>query len=240
MLPAKRARILEQLSGDALVLDVGGWADPFERADWVLDLLPYETRGLYAHPSQDPGERGAERFTADTWVCRDICDHEPWPFDDDQFDFAICSHTLEDVRDPVRVCSELNRVAKAGYLEVPSREEEQSRGVHGPWVGWSHHRWICDVDANGISFVAKPHLLHYADGLSFPAGFAESLADAERVAALFWQGEFGYGERIFMDGGELEEYLGAPVRSRGSWSGNERSETRPGGLRRLRSWLLRS
>jgi ubiquinone/menaquinone biosynthesis C-methylase UbiE len=45
-----------------------------------------------------------EGFTRDTWVQRDICDHEPWPFEDRQFDFVVCSHTLEDVRDPVWVC----------------------------------------------------------------------------------------------------------------------------------------
>ena len=216
-----------------LVLDVGGWADPFERADWVLDLMPYETRGLYAHPSADPGA-GPERFSTETWVCRDICDREPWPFADDQFEFAICSHTLEDVRDPVWVCSELVRVARAGYIEVPSREEEQSRGVHGPWVGWSHHRWICDVGDGEIGFVAKPHLIHYMEGKSFPEGFADSLGDIERVSYLFWEGSFEFGERIFTEPAELESYLEAPVRSRGSWSTGRRQPGRHGGWRR---WL---
>ncbi len=59
---------------------------------------------------------------------RDICDHEPYPFGDQEFDFVICSQTLEDVRDPIWVCSEINRIGKAGYIEVPSRLEEQSWG----------------------------------------------------------------------------------------------------------------
>src|SRR5436853_6676304 len=46
---AMRAASLERLEreiaeGD-LVLDVGGWIQPFTRADWVIDLMPYETRG---------------------------------------------------------------------------------------------------------------------------------------------------------------------------------------------------
>src|SRR3954449_10993879 len=102
------------LPDDALVLDVGGWAKPFPRADWVLDLMPYETRGLYGTLEPD-----AERFGPDTWVTLDMCAHMPWPFADAQFDFAICSHTLEDIRDPIWVCSELARVARAGYIEVP-------------------------------------------------------------------------------------------------------------------------
>jgi hypothetical protein len=40
-----------------VVLDVGGWGRPFTRADWVLDLMPYETRGLYGRDGT-----GEERF----------------------------------------------------------------------------------------------------------------------------------------------------------------------------------
>src|SRR5215212_2730078 len=118
------------LDAEAVVLDVGGWASPLARADWVIDLMPHETRGLYGE--SDPAR---ERFSGERWVERDICARDPWPFADGQFDFAVCSHTLEDVRDPVWVCSELARVARAGYVEVPSRLEEQAFGVHGPWVG---------------------------------------------------------------------------------------------------------
>src|SRR5258708_18990361 len=101
MLARSRKRILEQLGDTDLVLDVGGGASPFARADWVIDLLAYEERGLYG-PEPDPP---AERFTPATWVQRDICAREPWPFADGQFDFSVCSHTLEDVRDPVFACS---------------------------------------------------------------------------------------------------------------------------------------
>ena len=72
--------------------------------------MPYETRGLYGRDGPD----GPERFSADTWVQRDICDREPYPFEDEQFDFVVCSHTLEDVRDPIWVCDEMVRVAKRG------------------------------------------------------------------------------------------------------------------------------
>src|SRR3954468_14104941 len=122
MLERSRQAIEDRLGEEDVVLDVGGWAKPFSRADWVIDLMPYETRGLYGYDK----ESAEERFTADTWALHDICAHVPWPFADNQFDFAICSHTLEDIRDPVWVCSELQRVARAGYIEVPSRLEEQT------------------------------------------------------------------------------------------------------------------
>ena len=207
MLPASAERILNELAEDDLVLDVGGWAVPFARANWVIDLMPHESRGAYG-PMQ--GE-GGERFSAETWVARDICAAEPWPFEDQQFDFAICSQTLEDVRDPVRVCAELNRVARAGYLEVPSRLEEQAACVHGSWVGYSHHHWLCDVGRDRIDFVFKSHAIHGREEFHFPAGFADSLTPEERVQRLWWEGGFGYAERILIDTEEHDRYLSSFV-----------------------------
>ncbi len=202
MLAASADRISALLEPGDLVLDVGGWAKPFPRADWVLDLMPYETRGAYGEPSSEP-----ERFSNSTWIVRDICDREPWPFADGQFDFAICSHTLEDVRDPVWVCSELNRVARAGYIEVPSRLEEQAWGVAGEWVGWSHHHWLCDVGDGEITFVLKPHVIHGFPRYYLEAPIASVLAPDERVATLFWEGSFGFRERVFFVHDELDDYL---------------------------------
>jgi hypothetical protein len=199
--PNAAARILELVSDDDQLLDVGAGANPFPRADWVIDLMPYAERGVYGLPP-DPE---SERFNADTWVQRDICDREPWPFADGQFAFSLCSHTLEDVRDPVFVCSELIRVSRAGYIEVPSRLEEQSLGVNGPWAGWSHHRWLVDVDERGLTFVFKPGVLHAK--FNFPAGFAAALRPEERVQHLFWRERFSYRERIFTAAAELDAYL---------------------------------
>src|SRR5918994_587245 len=103
---------------------------------------PTRPGGIY-HYDRDAAD---ERFSTQTWVQRDVCDRKPWPWPEDHFDFANCSHTLEDLRDPVWVCSELSRVAKAGYVEVPSRLEEQAWGVIGDHVGWSHHRWLVDIE----------------------------------------------------------------------------------------------
>jgi hypothetical protein len=204
MLDASAKRIGELLDDEAVVLDVGGWAKPYPRADWVLDLMPYDTRGLYGKAS---GE--AERFTVETWIERDVCDREPWPFEDGSIDFAICSHTLEDVRDPVWVCSELTRVATSGYIEVPSRLEEQSYGIQGPWVGWSHHHWLTEETDGGIEFVLKPHLLQGTEGVSFATELGAVIAPDERVVRLFWEGGFTYG--IFYEPEELEAWLREPI-----------------------------
>lgn len=229
MLASSSSEILNRLSTTDLVLDVGGWAKPFPRADWVLDFLPYETRGLYGYEPSD-----ADRFSSESWTQRDICDHVPWPFDNHQFDFAICSHTLEDVRDPVWVCNELIRVAKAGYIEVPSRLEEQTYGVHGPWVGWSHHHWFIDVTPDRIDFVFKSHAVHAWRNAQLPAQFCDSLLPAQRVQMLWWDGGFDAAERIFVSREETERYLVGFVESH-----SEVGRQRRGG-RRLRGGLRRA
>lgn len=184
------------------MLDVGGYIKPLARADWVIDVMPYEGHGPHGREGSGP-----ERFTRDTWVQRDICLHERWPFDDDQFDFVVCSHTLEDVRDPVWVCAELIRVARAGYIEVPSRLEEQSYGFQGPWAGWGHHHWLVDVSDGHIEFVFKHHVLHNRRSDHFPAGFRDSLREELRVQQLWWEGSFSFGERLILSPWGLDNYL---------------------------------
>jgi hypothetical protein len=238
MLEASAKRIRDTLDDGALVLDIGGWGKPFTRADWVVDQMPYETRGLYGRDGDDD-----ERFTADTWVQRDICDRDPFPFADDQFDFVICSHTLEDIRDPIWVCAEINRVGKAGYIEVPSRLEEQTLGVHGPWVGWSHHRWLVDVGPGRIEFSFKPHLLHGRATDHFPPGFNLQLTEEERVETFWWTGSFDYVERMFIDDPkELDDYLADYVTTNGrGWKPPAPPlSRRVGGLAREAARRLRS
>jgi hypothetical protein len=202
VLEASATRILERLDDSALVLDVGGAGRPFARADWVLDLIPYEARGQLGWQ----GDRAHERFGPSTWVMRDICERSPWPFADRQFDFAVCSHTLEDVRDPVWVASELQRVARAGYIEVPALKEELTYGIQGPWVGWGHHHWLVIVEGGGIEFIFKHHVVN-RPGSHRPAGSADSLAPEQRVQTLWWDGAFGARERFMLTAPELDSFL---------------------------------
>jgi hypothetical protein len=235
MLEASAERILERVGADDVVLDVGAWAAPFARADWVIDLMPYDTRGLYGEA--DPAR---ERFDARSWIVRDICDREPFPFADDELDFAICSHTLEDVRDPVWVCAELQRVARAGYIEVPSRLEEQSYGVHGPWVGWSHHRWLIDVGEAGLEFVFKSHAVHGPARFRFPAGFAQTFSPDERVQTFFWERAFTATERIFHEPEDHDAYLADFVAEHGTLVARrlgQEPRDRPGLRERVRRLL---
>ncbi len=216
MLEQSASSISKRVGDDALVLDVGGGARPFPRADWVIDALPYDGRGQLGWD----GDRVGERFGRDTWVQRDICDREPWPFSDRQFEFVVCSHTLEDVRDPVWVCAELQRVASGGYIEVPALREELTYGIQGPWVGWGHHRWLVIVDTEQVEFVFKHHVVN-RDGSHLPEGAMDGVPPDERVQTLWWEGGFDAIERLMSTAEELDGFLedavGPPDRGRRWW-----------------------
>ena len=199
MFEVNEQKILSELKPSDLVLDIGGWACPFNRANWVMDAEPYETRGYYRTYGMVSSQGGnREWFTRDTWVQRDICSKEPFPFADKYFDFVICSHVLEDIRDPLWVCSEMIRVAKRGYIEVPSREWESCRGVERKkMVGCSHHRWLIDIESDRITFLMKLYVIQSHWRFSLPVSHFKQMPPAKKVQGLWWESSnnFEFQER---------------------------------------------
>lgn len=229
MLQQNSDRIMMMLQPTDVVLDIGGWAHPFNRANYIMDCQPYETRGYYNRTFMRfnplPSIGGTvECFTKDRWIERDICNHEPFPFADKSLDFVICSHTLEDIRDPIWVCSEMVRIAKAGYIEIPSRLSESCRGLEPGITGTSHHRWLIDIDQDRseITFLMKYHTIHRWR-CSLPPSVLRRLSPEQRVSWLFWNDRFTFRERfIYGDQAqvtELESFVDS-VRPYSRWRKN--------------------
>jgi ubiquinone/menaquinone biosynthesis C-methylase UbiE len=123
-----------------------------------------------------------ERFSRETWIQHDICSRHPWPFPNKAFDFVTCSHMREDIRDPTWVCKEMMRVAKRGYLEVPSIDAELSRGVESRHrAGYQHHHWIIEMDDDRLVFQLKLHFLMGRWRFHLPTTFGAALSDQQRV-----------------------------------------------------------
>jgi len=209
MLQKHSALILGRLKSSDVVLDIGGWGHPFNRANWVMDSMPYESRGYYnrtfAKRNPIPPIGGTvEHFTRDTWIERDACEKTPLPFADKQIDYVICSHTLEDIRDPLWVCSEMIRVAKAGYIEVPSRKWETCRGSEPGIAGLSHHRWLIDIADDSVRFIPKFHRIHNWR-YSLPVSVLRRMTEEQSVQWLFWTDSFRFSEAVLHADAQLEE-----------------------------------
>ncbi len=204
ILRSNLSRVRAIAASSARVLDVGGWYQPFNLATHVIDLGSFDSRHTGA--ALDPED--PERFSAQTWAVQDVC-VAPWPYPDKYFDFVFCSNLLEDVRDPLAVCRELVRVAKAGYVETPSRLREiyakerfaalKFLVARVPEVGFCHHRWFVELEDNRLKFTAKTAALtERGDYYLTRSDVGRKLTAEESGLGLFWTDEFS-AEEVFAD-----------------------------------------
>jgi len=125
-----------------LVLEVGSGGNPFPRSNVLLDA--YEVTR----------ERHYQPLIADRPIVLGMV--EDMPFRDDAFDFVIACHVLEHSTDIAAALRELQRVARAGYIECPDaflerinpykdhRYEVTERG--GDLVTRRKYSWIRDPE----------------------------------------------------------------------------------------------
>ena len=85
---------------DWSVLDLGCGADGIQLANAYAD---YEDR--------------TQSYPNNRFVKTDACNT---PFEDKEFDFVFAIHLLEHIPNPSDICSELMRIGKRGYIEVPT------------------------------------------------------------------------------------------------------------------------
>lgn len=133
------------LPADAKVLEIGPGFVPFPRATMFVD---------YKDLPNIPADK---KISVDLSV-------DPLPFADKSFDFVYCRHVLEDMYNPFLLLREMERVAKAGYIETPSPIAEMGRGVDGaspPFRGYHHHRFVIWVHEGELRFVSKYPIVEY-------------------------------------------------------------------------------
>lgn len=98
-------RLHVPIEPSALCLEVGSGGNPYFRSNVLLDAY------------LDTRQRHHEALIVDRPMV--IGKVENLPFKDKAFDFVIASHVLEHSCNPEVFLSELMRVGKAGYIEVP-------------------------------------------------------------------------------------------------------------------------
>lgn len=115
-----------------------------------------------------------------------------------KFDFCICSHTLEDIRNPVFVLRQLQRLFAHGYIAMPNKHVEFSHVESSAYVGYGHHRWIYTLVGDELRLVAKFPFASYYSPRRRPwarlkasrlyQGVKDRLAGAQKARL----GEFGH------------------------------------------------
>jgi SAM-dependent methyltransferase len=147
------------------VLDVGSGDGPTPAADVLCDRFV-----------GDDAERTAPLKLDRPFVSGDAQD---LPFVDGAFDFVYCSHVLEHTTDPTRAISELQRVARAGYIEVPSEYLEKAA------KSTAAHLWFVRQENRALVFSPKPAgTLEPLINLAFD----ERLMEKMTYTAFHWRG----------------------------------------------------
>jgi SAM-dependent methyltransferase len=176
-------RIALPVDDDALVLDVGSGDKPSWRADVLLD------RYLGDEYAVQRSGRGRARVTRPLFNA----DAAAMPFADGVFDYTICSNLLEHVVDPAGVISELARVSRAGYIEVP---EASSAKI----IDFPSHIWWCRLDESSdpatlvLTAKDRPDFDPEITGFLQRSGLTDRVADVlnsrfeHRVVMLHWAG----------------------------------------------------
>lgn len=159
MSKGKRQEVIDYIkdNGFKRVLDIGGAMNPWARevvTHYVDIINPKEYH-------QDPNIND-DNLKKSQFIFGDICSMFFWEKffnENDQFDFIICTQTLEDIRDPFIVMFYMPFLAKEGFVDVPSKYEELCFGIEGnkecreewgifcggPYRGYMHHRWIFSI-----------------------------------------------------------------------------------------------
>ena len=70
-----------------------------------------------------------------------ILENNDLPFDDNHFDFVISSHVMEHVKDLEHFIKEIERVSKKGYIELPTKLEDNL-----VFENKKEHLWQMDFD----------------------------------------------------------------------------------------------
>ena len=73
------------------------------------------------------------------------------PFNDKEFDYVICAHVIEHVNDPIFFKKEIERIGKSGYIELPTRLNDNM--VFGCDEEIFGHKWWFEFDDDNKKLV---------------------------------------------------------------------------------------
>jgi hypothetical protein len=140
------------------ILDIGGGVAPWHAATHIVDHLGFDLKRLTS--TAWGREKPKHEWQLSDYTKLDLC-AESLPFPANSFDLGFAGGVLEDLRDPVHVALEMQRVCRRVLVENPSRLAEQTQGVeHQRWTGFWHHRWMVYEDNGALVFQRKTALLN--------------------------------------------------------------------------------
>ena len=171
-------QILKENQNNWKILDIGCNIAPVEFAQTVADVQNFSK--FY--------EEKNKKFV--------LIKDKNLPFSNNQFDFVYASHVIEHVEDLSFFISELKRISRKGYIELPSLLEDN---LVLSTNSSDDHKWMFKFDdVEKVLLVEKkkqliePFITHGVLFDSLRKNFRSSL-----VLELYWENEINYEFRDF-------------------------------------------
>ena len=156
----EREKVLDYLEQSRFlrIVDLGGAMLP-----WAKEYVTHYFDILSPHVYLKDSPLYIEKLQKAIALIGDINDEYGWEEVDKDvkenglFDFAICTQTLEDIRNPSYVLRSLPRITKQGFISIPHKYRElnyveghapstqEEWGLNKPYIGYFHHRWIFTI-----------------------------------------------------------------------------------------------
>ena len=123
------------------VLEIGPGSSPFPRSDALLDKKLDDEEALKQRGLEPKIEYNKPIYYYEGWK---------FPFQDNEFDYVICSQVLEHILADnfVNFIKEIERVAKRGYIEVPRLFYEYLFNFHV-------HKWLINFKNGKLLLLDK-------------------------------------------------------------------------------------
>ena len=171
-------KILKENQNNWEILDIGCNIAPVEFAQTVADVQNFSK--FYKEKNK--------KFV--------LIKDKNLPFSNNQFDFVYASHVIEHVEDLSFFISELKRISRQGYIELPSILEDN---IVLSTNSSDDHKWMFKFDdVEKVLLVEKkkqliePFITHGVLFNSLRKNFRSSL-----VLELYWENEINYEFRDF-------------------------------------------
>lgn len=101
-----------------------------------------------------------------------------------KFDFCIASHIIEDISMPEVLIKNLPKIAKEGFIGIPSKYRELSK-LNNEFLGYIHHRWIYTFENKGLKAYPKLNFIDTTDFLQRIGNNSDNMFDL----SFFWEND---------------------------------------------------
>ena len=110
------------------------------------------------------------------------------PFKDNEFDFVIASHVIEHVEDINYFISELERISKRGYIEIPTKLEDNL-----VFENKKDHLWHLDFDDVNLNLLISKKVQFFEPVLTVSTiQKMRKYFNSSLVIELYWEDKIDY------------------------------------------------